>query len=420
MQASKFIAEGGRSDSMACLARSLSLNPTNPAALTALASLLGRHAWLLPTAGFKETNGWGVAVLSPDGQKVLTASRAGTHVWDAQSGRLLTEHLIDSTYHSVEPEFSPDSRRVLGVAGTQGSARVWDVQTGLPVTALMEHSGEITSAHFSPDGARLVTSSYDRSARVWDAKAGKPLGVPLRHDAVVTSADFSPDGEQVITTSIDSNACVWAALTGQMLAPPLQHGADVYSGHFSPEGSRVVTYSSDDKARVWDARTGQLLLGALEGHDFFETVRFSSDGKQVIGLSGAPRRLVIWDAGSGRMIAEPLKQRPGALNIAISRDEKRVATRFVDRSLRVCDVGTGELIGETSKHVGSVRFGPDGKSLVTAAGDGTVLLWKARAGAMLGEPLRHDGAIRSAHFSSDGTRVVTASDYKSARGWRSG
>lgn len=32
----------------------------------------------------------------------------------------------------------------------------------------MKHKGSVTSAHFSPDGQRVVTSSRDGTARVWD------------------------------------------------------------------------------------------------------------------------------------------------------------------------------------------------------------------------------------------------------------
>ena len=33
----------------------------------------------------------------------------------------------------------------------------------------MTHGGTVNSASFSPDGKRVVTSSYDKTARVWDA-----------------------------------------------------------------------------------------------------------------------------------------------------------------------------------------------------------------------------------------------------------
>ena len=65
----------------------------------------------------------------------------------------------------------------------------------------------------------------------------------------------------------------------------------------------------------------------------------------------------------------------------------------------------------------SAAFSPDGTRVVTASDDQTARLWDARDGkrdCRLESPY---GAVRSAAFSPDGTRVVTASDDRTARLW---
>ena len=42
------------------------------------------------------------------------------------------------------------------------------------------------SAAFSPDGQRVVTTSWDKTARLWDAATGKAMGEPMQHDEGVT------------------------------------------------------------------------------------------------------------------------------------------------------------------------------------------------------------------------------------------
>jgi len=53
----------------------------------------------------------------------------------------------------------------------------------------------------------------------------------------------------------------------------------------------------------------------------------------------------------------------------------------------------------------------------TCCGDGSARVWDAATGESLGAPLTHQDAVRSAAFSPDGTRVVTASLDKTARMW---
>lgn len=58
---------------------------------------------------------------------------------------------------------------------------------------LRENPEAINSVAFSPDGARIVSGSYDQTLRLWDAQTGQPLGPSLKgYEDWVTSVAFSP------------------------------------------------------------------------------------------------------------------------------------------------------------------------------------------------------------------------------------
>jgi WD40 repeat protein/tRNA A-37 threonylcarbamoyl transferase component Bud32 len=65
----------------------------------------------------------------------------------------------------------------------------------------------------------------------------------------------------------------------------------------------------------------------------------------------------------------------------------------------------------------SASFSPDGTRIVTASNDKTARVWDAATGEEVAVLREHDSVVFSASFSPDGTRIVTASDDRTARVW---
>jgi hypothetical protein len=65
----------------------------------------------------------------------------------------------------------------------------------------------------------------------------------------------------------------------------------------------------------------------------------------------------------------------------------------------------------------SAAYSPDGTRIVTASNDKTARIWDARTGAQLMVLSGHGDFLLSAAYSPDGTHIVTASEDKTARIW---
>jgi WD40 repeat protein len=67
--------------------------------------------------------------------------------------------------------------------------------------------------------------------------------------------------------------------------------------------------------------------------------------------------------------------------------------------------------------VNSAAFNPDGSRIVTASDDRTAPIWDAATAKEIAVLRGHDDDVKSAAFSPDGSRIVTASSDKTARIW---
>ena len=79
----------------------------------------------------------------------------------------------------------------------------------------------------SPTGNLAENRAY---AQVWDAASGRPVTPPLWHTRAITSAVFSPDSRRFVTTSYGDGAQVWNLRPDTRSVDDLQRLAQVLSG----------------------------------------------------------------------------------------------------------------------------------------------------------------------------------------------
>lgn len=144
--------------------------------------------------------------LSPDGNTLITGANDGTvKTWDAQTGQMLRDYRLKAKdrFHPVQVqniEYSPDGSKVAMLLDISycKEARVIDLTTGEEI-CLTGHSGYITSMHFSPDGSRIATSSWDGTIKLWDPESGECLDTLYNeYDLQVRELDLS---ETIISLS---------------------------------------------------------------------------------------------------------------------------------------------------------------------------------------------------------------------------
>ena len=197
------------------------------------------------------------------------------------------------------------------------------------------------------------------------------------------------------------------------------HGKSVYGVTYSPDGRRIVTTSSDKSARIWEADSGRL-VAELNGHgDSVFSATYSPDGRHIVTAS-SDKTARLWEADSGQLRFELKGHGDTVYRATFSPDGRRIVTASWDKTARVWEADTGRLLAELIGHgdsIYSATYSPDGRHIVTASSDKTARVWEADTGRLLAELQGHRKSIYSATYSPDGHRIVTASSDKTARVW---
>jgi len=326
--------------------------------------------------------------------------------------------------HFMNVAASPDGRRVL-TSSYDNLAAIWDAHTGECIHRLDSGEGgpdaPLGMLHgvYSPDGKSVGLVGWGRLAFLFDALTGT-------RTATLTGKAcrfilFSPDSRLAATTATDSSVYVWTVPSGESVHVLRGHEGETIRLAFSPDGRLLASGGGDRTARVWDLETGaeRLVLG---GHELsVVAVRFSPDGKLL--ASADDRAMRLWDVESGKLVQVIRCKRDPDISIwemEFSPDGSRITTTWGDPVVHVWDVRTGEPVLELEGHEATSRcahFSSDGRRLLTAAFDGTARLWDARTGRQLLVLRGHDDRIHQAWFMPGEREVVTVAEDHTARVW---
>jgi len=347
---------------------------------------------------------------SHDGAQVASATRDRVTVWHAQSGERLSNFAAPAAEiargHSLA--FSPSGEVLL--ARTNTGACAW----GLGEHSSLTLEGELAfgyEAVFSPDGQLVAAAGGGGEVRIWDALSGASLAVLPTELRNAFALAFSEDGSRLIAAS-GKLAHVWDPALGMDSREDLQRG----------DGPPIL---SVPKGAWFDLSGGGSRITSYEGYR--QWIVSSRDGQRL--LRGTEQGFELIDSATGNVLASSsaaslaeskLADKQPA--VALSPDESGAATGYVDGSIALWDLATGERRVELSGHgdlVYSLDYSPDGTRLVSGSRDGTLRLWDVDHQRSLLVLRGHDDYVHSVRFSPDGTRIVSSSGDGSVRLWDS-
>jgi hypothetical protein len=282
--------------------------------------------------------------------------------------------------------FAPDGRRVLS-GSADGTARLWDTETGKELQVFRGHSANVMGVAFSPDGRRAATASDDRSVRLWGAETGQELARFEGHTQVLKTVAFSPDGRRLLSAGDDFTVRMWD-VEGRAELRRFGHPSWVRCAAFSPDGRYALSACFDRNVRLWSLENGREMR-RLEGHtDDVFACAFLSDGLRAVsaGFDGALR---VWDLAAGRQVLQ-IQAHPGRIwGVAVSPDDRWALSAGEEGTVGLWDLGTGKEVQRFPCHCRlSVAFSPDGRYALSGGQDNVMHLWRLPAEVASGAATR--------------------------------
>ena len=246
-------------------------------------------------------------VLSPDETRLLSASADGTaRIWDVASGIERVRFPEGSgRLASVTAVAWAPSGEVIATGGHDHLVRFWDAAASRQIAALQGHTAPVTCIAFGPQ-SNLISGSRDGTVRLWDAKSHAELKVfEVNADQHwIHSLALSRDGKHFLVAS--QIASLWSLETGKQVQTYAGHVHGVNQAVFSPDGRHILSGGYDSRVNLFDVASGRLLARFLDHREFVWTVAFTPDGNSALsgggGLEkenkyqhGSDHTLRVWD-----------------------------------------------------------------------------------------------------------------------------
>lgn len=234
----------------------------------------------------------------------------------------------------------------------------------------------------------------------------------------------SVQGVNSVCINGDGTVAAWSGISNDVRVKDSErligHIGSVNSVKLNKSGSLLISGSADHNIKIWDVRTGVLLRTFSEHITNTRCVIFTPDEKSVVSAEGD--YLVYWINGVSGFIGKlPMYGHTGTVtSVAMTKDMKKIISASFDKTIKIWNAETGELIHSIDAHeetIREVKINPILNQFASCSDDSTIKIWDLASYNLLKVLKKDMGEIKSISYHYTGNYIAEGGDNHKINIW---
>ncbi|CAK60903.1 unnamed protein product (macronuclear) [Paramecium tetraurelia] len=259
-------------------------------------------------------------------------------------------------------------------AGGGGIIKIWDIDGGLALGQMNEHSGDVW-ALTKINESSFGSASADQTVRIWNYQRMICESVLVGHLQPVKALVYLKDLEQLASGSLDSTIKIWTT-NRPKLKLTMQNSSKVRALCYVQAKGLIVS-GGENILSVFNILNGYC-RDQLEGHTgeilCLKYLQESLMGEfmSVIASGGADRKIIIWNLDRGIRLHVFAGHQEAVTCLAFDIENRQLWSGGADRTIRCWDIATGKTILTAKRHseqISALEYMPERELIISGSWD---------------------------------------------------